>query len=261
YHVSFTTNGYLINQEFVDYFKNKQISCSLQITLDGYREKHDLVRFVSAKKGSYTEIINNIRLLVSNGFVVRLRINYTDKNIEDTYRIAEEFADIDPALRNSCLMFDYHRVWQDSKVDDLNIVVDDNIEKLRDNGYNVMHKSPNNVRDSCYADKRNSAVINYNGDIFKCTARDFTTVQRAGFVDDDGNLIWENDYLNKRMAVKFNNKPCLSCRIMPLCNGGCSQHALDHLGNGDYCVFFGDEGEKDKVVKSKVEEILHAIPA
>jgi uncharacterized protein len=110
------------------------------------------------------------------------------------------------------------------------------------------------VTNSCYADKKNSAVINFNGDIFKCTARDFTNVKREGYIDVKGEVIWENDSLNRRLNAKFNNKPCLSCRIMPLCNGGCSQHALDHLGVDEYCVYSFDEKEKDKIVTLKFEE-------
>ena len=262
FNISFTTNGYLISREFIDYFKNNNLTCGLQITLDGCREKHDLVRFVNENKGSYVEIINNIRLLVANRFHVRLRINYTEKNIEDAHRIAEEFFDISSVIKKKYLLFDFHRVWQNDQVDDLNVILDKNVDILRSNGFQVSGKySPDNVRQSCYADKRNSVVINYNGDIFKCTARDFTKVERAGFLSDDGELLWENDYLNKRMEAKFNNKPCLSCRIFSLCNGGCSQHAMEHLGGDDYCVYFGDEGEKDKVVKSKIEEILSAVPA
>ena len=262
YDIGFTTNGYLINQDFIDYFKNNRITCALQITLDGYKENHDLVRFVSAKKGSYNQIINNIKLLINNGFFVRLRVNYTEKNISDTYKIAEEFNDIETEIRAKNLMFDFHRVWQNDKVDDTDIFLDENVDIIRKSGIKVSSKnSPNNVRDSCYADKLNSAVINYNGDIFKCTARDFTTAKRAGYLSQDGELIWEEDYLNKRMAAKFHNKPCLSCKIMPICNGGCSQHALEGLGGDDYCVYHGDENEKDKVVRTKIDELLDEVPA
>jgi uncharacterized protein len=259
--VSFTTNGYLIDQFFIDYFKQHDISCSLQITLDGYKEKHDLVRFVNSKKGSYEKIIENVRLLISNGLPVRLRINYTDKNVDGTYKIAEEFSDLDEEIRKTMLMIDYHRVWQDNKIDNTFEVMDENIGKINELGVSVTSKySPDNVRNSCYADKRNSAVINYNGDLFKCTARDFTTVKRAGFLSEEGTLVWENDYLERRMNVKFKNKPCLSCKIMPLCNGGCSQHALEHLeAEEEYCVYHGDENEKMNIVKSKIDEIVTAL--
>lgn len=255
--ISFTTNGYLINQAFIDYFTNKNIKCNLQITLDGYKEEHDKVRYVSATKGSYAEIIRNIRLLVLNRFYVRLRINYTDKNIGNASKIAEEFSDIPEEITNDYLMFDYHRVWQDNKLDNTSVMLEENLTAVRDmgliaeGGYNA-----NNVIASCYADKRNSAVINYNGDLYKCSARDFKTENRAGFINENGELIWENDYLERRMNAKFQNKPCLSCKIMPLCNGGCTQHAMERTGE-DYCIYMGDEEEKNKVVKAKIKDILN----
>ncbi|MDB5285487.1 MAG: Radical protein [Mucilaginibacter sp.] len=257
--ISFTTNGYLINDEFILFFKERNLTCSLQITLDGYKEKHDLVRYVSASKGSYETIITNIKSLLMNGFYVRLRINYTEKNIEDTHKIGAEFSDIPAEIKDNLLLIDFHRVWQDDKIDNTYFVVGDNIDQMRADGLNVSSTYvPNNVIESCYADKRNSAVINYNGDLFKCTARDFTTVKRAGYLSEDGELIWENGYLEKRMESKFKNKPCLTCPILPICNGGCSQHAFEHLGGDEYCVHSGDFNEKMRIVKSKVEELINA---
>ncbi|WP_413666692.1 radical SAM protein [Mucilaginibacter sp. Mucisp86] len=259
YAVSFTTNGYLVDDDFIAFFKHNGIVPGLQITLDGYKEKHDEVRYVSATKGSYDVIINNIKKLLLNKFPVRLRVNYTSLNIEDAYKIAEEFKDIPLDIKKEFLLMDYHRVWQDSKVDDIGRTVDKNIDMIKKEGIQVKHMSPNNVRDSCYADKRNSATINYNGDLFKCTARDFTTAKRAGYLSDEGDLIWEDDYLEKRMNVKFNNKPCLTCRLMPICNGGCSQHALEALGEKEYCVYYGDDSLKDDVVRTKINEIVESL--
>ena len=120
--------------------------------------------------------------------------------------------------------------------------------------------TPDNVRSSCYADKRNSAVINYNGDLFKCTARDFTTAKRAGYINESGDLIWEDNYLERRMNTKFKNKPCLSCRLLPICNGGCSQHAMEaEESQTEYCVYYGDDRLKDDIVISKIKSIVEAL--
>jgi uncharacterized protein len=103
-------------------------------------------------------------------------------------------------------------------------------------------------------------VINYNGDVFKCTARDFTTKRRDGFIDENGELVWENDSLNKRMNAKFKNKPCLKCRLLPVCNGGCSQHAIENIDEngeaGEYCVHEFDESRKDQVVFDKIKVLM-----
>ncbi|HXB41892.1 MAG TPA: radical SAM protein [Bacteroidia bacterium] len=253
--IGFTTNGFLINKDFIDYFNKKGIKCSLQITLDGYKEDHDSVRFVNSKKGSYEMIVQNIHLLIENHFPVSMRVNYTDKNIHNADKIINDFLDISKESKERYLTINFHRVWQNEDGVDINDKLEEIMKTLFANGFNVESKlSINTVIGSCYADKRNSVTINYNADIYKCTARDFTKNNREGFIDEDGNLVWENDSLNKRMNIKFKNKPCLTCRILPLCNGGCSQVALENVEN-DYCVHNGDEREKDTIVKQKVLEI------
>lgn len=258
--ISFTTNGFLINDEFINYFKKNNLYPSLQITFDGYGEEHDKVRFVNKSRGSYNQIVSNIKkLLKHENFFVRARINYTNDNITDCFKIVDDFEELSNDVKKNRILFDFHRVWQNDKLDDISITLNENAKKMQEKGFQTsVNYSPNNVLESCYADKRNSATINYNGDLFKCTARYFLPENRAGYLTEEGKLFWSENYLEKRMSSKFKNKPCLSCKIMPLCNGGCSQHAMEHIEKGEeYCVYHGDESEKDKVILTKIEEILN----
>ncbi len=68
---SFTTNGYLIDQEKIDFLKNHNVF-GMQITLDGNKEFHNKVRYVSKNKGSYEKIISNIKLLARNDMEVTI---------------------------------------------------------------------------------------------------------------------------------------------------------------------------------------------
>lgn len=253
--IGFTTNGFLINQKFIDYFSKGKDPCFMQITLDGYREVHDSVRQVSPTRGSYDKIVQNILLLVENNFNVRVRINYTDQNILNMKEIIKDFISIPKNTKNNNLVFDFHRVWQNVSGEDINNELDEVMQEFAAAGFQVdCQLSPNNVQGSCYADKRNSVTVNYNGDIYKCTARDFTKQNRAGVLGEQGELLWENDSLEKRMDSKFKNKPCHTCRLLPICNGGCSQVALENDGV-EYCVYNGDEREKDNIVRHKILEI------
>jgi uncharacterized protein len=249
----------LITDKFIDHFNEKQVKPHFQITLDGYREKHDEVRFVTKTKGSYFTIINNIKKLVENEMFVRLRINYTDENLTNIYKIADDLPIKDKELIKDYLLIDFHRVWQNSKVDDINIIVDKNIERIKEKGFRTKNSTYNseNVKGSCYADKHNSAVVNYNGDIYKCTARDFKTENREGYINENGKIVWENNSFEKRMNAKFHNEPCLTCRLLAICNGCCSQQALEHLGKENFCIYAFDEKEKDKVIKTRVDLIMN----
>lgn len=106
------------------------------------------------------------------------------------------------------------------------------------------------ITNSCYADKLNQVTINYNGDVFKCTARDFKPSLREGYLDDDGKIIWNENFQKRMFDSRFSNTFCQSCKILPLCNGGCSQHRLENLGI-DYCIHNFDENEKLEIIKQK----------
>lgn len=255
YSYAFTTNGYLINQEMIKWFSRfKEIN--FQITFDGGREFHDKVRYPNSKKGSYDKIINNVKSLLSIQHYVTLRINYTANNIDSVSSIYEDIKDI-TTLQRKKLVIDLHRVWQDNQNDNLEDKVHETIMLFRGNGFNAKQQLLDNVRDPCYADKANEALINYNGDVFSCTARDFETFPRDGYLTDEGVIVWENDSYNKRINAKFQNEPCLTCRIMPLCCGGCSKKAIDSQNTKQtYCINNFNEKAKDKVVLNRFYELF-----
>jgi uncharacterized protein len=164
----------------------------------------------------------------------------------------DDFSELNSEEREF-LQFSFHKVWQEEK--DLDYPIKELIELFKTNNFKTdYNKFTNTVEDSCYADKRNQATINYNGEVFKCTARDFTTKNSEGILKEDGSIEW-NEKFEQRMNAKFKNPPCLTCKILPICNGGCSQNALENIGK-EYCVHNFDENKKIDVVK---EKYLYAI--
>lgn len=250
--VSFTSNGYLINDKMINYFQSNQIIPDFQITLDGDKHDHNSVRYVSSSKGSFDKIVENIKKLISNKFYVIARINYTSKSIHSCKNIIHYFNDIAYEIKYNYLIFDFHRVWQDKK-EDIDHIVKDVIFHFQKNDFNTntIYSNVNNIYHPCYADKKKQVTINYNGDVFKCTARDFAPQNREGYLDSNGNIVWNPGAMDKRMYSKFKNKSCQTCRILPLCAGGCSQVAIENI-NKDYCIFGGDENKKDEIILSKV---------
>lgn len=246
---SMTTNGLLLNEETVAHSKAYGLDF-FQITLDGDRERHDKVRFISEGKGSYDKIVEHIKLVAHNKLTALVRINCSVETLPGLESIIDDFMDVDEEDKRY-IKFDIHKVWQ----------VDENIDDqlnhariyFRQKGFQVNSVLLNSVKQSCYADRRNHATINYNGEVFKCTARDFKTPNSEGLLNDDGMIDWNEKY-EKRLQIKFKNKPCLECAILPICGGGCTQQALEHEGV-DYCVHNFDEEEKLKLVKNKFFEI------
>lgn len=86
----FTTNGLLFDQKKIDFLKEYTLQ-EIQITLDGYKDNHDRIRYISETKGSFDKIIKNIILLAENQINVVVRVNCTEQNINDIDKIMSLF--------------------------------------------------------------------------------------------------------------------------------------------------------------------------
>ena len=249
----FTTNGLLIDDFFIVNAKKFNVS-GLQITLDGHRERHNQVRFISKEKGSYDEILNKIKLCVFNDIYVTVRLNISEETLDNLNLICNDFLDINE-FNKQFISFSFHEVWQNEK--NLNSDISNIIDFYRENGFKCDHllDSETALKNSCYADKFNQATINYNGDVFKCTARDFKSENREGILDSNG-INWNEKFTKRIYETRFKNKPCLECKILPLCNGGCSQQRIENE-NMDYCIYNFDENLKIDVVKNKLKSRLY----
>lgn len=245
---NFTSNGYLLNQKIIDNCKQFNTT-NFQITLDGHRDRHNKVRFISKTKGSYDEIVSNIKLCLKNRLNVNVRINVSDETLTSLPQVGDDFMEI-PSEEKKYLIFSFHKVWQEEK--DLQVDISNIVSLFRQKGFKVEYKGEitRAIYNSCYADKLNQAVINYNGEVFKCTARDFSSENREGVLSEEGEIVWNEKFHKRLYETRFKNKPCLTCKILPVCNGGCSQHRLENEGK-DYCIFNYDEEAKIDIIKEK----------
>ncbi len=253
---NFTTNGLLINQNILDLCKKYRVNL-FQITLDGHRDRHNKVRYISKTKGSYDEIVNNIKLCLKNNFFVSIRINISEETVKDLLKIIDDFKDISENEKQY-MSFSFHEVWQEEK--NLTVDISEIVDIYRGNGFICSYKGERSasIKNSCYADKLNQAVINYNGEVFKCTARDFNSESKEGILNSEGTITWNDKFQKRIYDLRFKNKPCLECKILPICNGGCSQHKLEHEGK-DYCIFNYDNSAKLEIIKQKFYTRLHKV--
>jgi len=106
----------------------------------------------------------------------------------------------------------------------------------------------------CYADRLYNTVINYDGKIYKCTAR---TQKEAGILYNDGKIIWDQDTLTHLYSKPpFENKKCLACKHLPICLASCIQNFNGSSEAPEKCALeyaeFGVEDFIKSLIKTKV---------
>ena len=260
---SITTNGYLLEENIISKLEKIEIK-DYQITLDGCEDMHNKSRQTKNGFPTYRKIIDNINILCEkiNNISILLRINYNDKTLNELHKIVK---DINSKHKNK-IKINFQRIWQThDKTKGLN----PKLKKM----YNIFNNSGLSSNCSsfnlhsgfvCYADKYHSAVINFNGNVYKCTAQDFNEENKVGFLNKDGKIEWIPELIIKRFSkATFENEMCLKCNLLPICNGFCSQKLIgnktkDDLNNS--CVLYLNEmSVEDYIINLYKEELKQNI--
>ncbi len=76
----------------------------------------------------------------------------------------------------------------------------------------------------CYSDRYHHYAINYDGKIYKCTARDYGEDKVIGNLLPNGQIDWNQELLSSLFSrATFENSKCLECKRLPVCMGPCIQ--------------------------------------
>lgn len=251
YSVSMTTNAYLLSKEVVDYLKEHFLQC-LQITLDGNRDRHNKVRFLANGQGSYDVIVKNAKEAVRNGLKVVLRLNISEETDLDINQMLAEFNDIDNEHR-AYLSFYVQKVWQSSPK--VGMLVNNIIKDIRNSGYTcqLFDISYHTINNTCYADKKQHIIINPNGKIYGCSAKDFSESNIEGKLQSDGTIVFNATRRKRLQYSPLDNSACRSCKILPICMAGCKQKIAE-ASNSNKCIFDFTENQKQEYAEKFITE-------
>lgn len=241
----FTTNGVLINRNFLLGLKERNINVSFQIPFDGNQYLHDQTKQLASGNGTYRIVINNINEILSFGMRVNVRCNYSIDNITSFTELMSSIKSLSNYDNRLC-SFSLQKIWQSDESKELDMKVSDVINWAKENGI-ISESAETMIPMHCYADYSNSYVINYDGHIYKCTARKFSTQNSIGVMNPNGEIVLNRSkdfYLNKRF---YND--CYRCTILPICTI-CHQ---THIKNdSDKCPYHITEDEKIKQIKHHI---------
>lgn len=251
--IHFTTNAYLLTDNVLKHLEGLDVS--FQITLDGGKQVHDSVRKTKGGEPTYARIVEHIHQTLSRGFSVGVRFNYTAKSIPSFVDVVKDFSHL-PQEQKQLVNFTFQRVWQDNEGDARQVEQQvEHIERAFEQAGLFVNNAKSYIVPYCYADGVNTAVVNYNGDLFKCTARDFAPKSKEGTLAADGTLRW-NERLRKRMSIRHGSDTCLQCRIYPICHGGCSQMKLEAPDGISSCPKGYDDDKIQEIIEGRALYLL-----
>ena len=251
--IHFTTNAYLLTDNVLKHLEGLDVS--FQITIDGGKQVHDSVRKTRGGEPTYARIVEHIHQTLSHGFPVGVRFNYTAKSIPSFVDVVKDFSHL-PQEQKQLVNFTFQRVWQDNEGDADQVGQQvEHIERAFEQAGLFVNNAKSYIVPYCYADGVNTAVVNYNGDLFKCTARDFAPKSKEGTLAADGTLRW-NERLRKRMSIRHGSDTCLQCRIYPICHGGCSQMKLEAPDGISSCPKGYDDDKIQEIMEGRALYLL-----
>lgn len=215
-----TTNSVYMTEEMIRDFTEIRLS-SFQIPIDGNKKHHNTIKFNEDKSGTFDTIINNLNIIsdiVPNARIT-LRINYDKKTlygIEDIIPLITENA-------KKHITVDFQRVWQIS-CDTKDLAQLEYVKKIFNkrgltSGFWAYQPG---IFNRCYSDRFHHYAINYDGNVFKCTAQDYGEDKIIGKLHSNGMISWNMKLLSNLFAHStFENDRCLQCKALPICMGPC----------------------------------------
>ncbi len=232
------TNGYLLDEKMLAALHASQIQ-AIQITLDGHREYHNARRFLVKGDPTYDVILDNMKRACRE-MQINLRINIDRGNYKSAAQIFDDlderglkghiyvyFAHVE-AVNDNCSSYDDKclSTHEYAKVEP------ELMRMALSRGFEISGTVIKQSRGQfCGANSYNHWVIDSNAQLLKCY-NDLGTadVNGIGYIDKDGEEIIDKEHNWTKWLGwdPFAIEECSSCKVLPLCMGGCSYQIINN---------------------------------
>ena len=244
------TNGYLLDRKMLDTVKRCDIK-ALQITFDGAKQFHDSTRALAGGRSTYDQILSNV-VAAKGEVVINIRVNVDSRNAstipvllddlashglaEPGSRVAVYFAHVDAvndqALEHeeSCLgLAEYAALEPELIRYAMNLGFRRSTNPLK-----------RQLGSYCGANSNNHFVIDSKAQLQKCyDDLGHAQTHGIGYIDESGEEVVDKqaNLLNWISWDPFEFEECRSCKVLPMCMGGCSYHVIRNKeGIGPGCL-------------------------
>ncbi|WP_290082232.1 radical SAM/SPASM domain-containing protein [Paramuribaculum intestinale] len=234
YDAGIISNGYLVNEDVAKRISHLHIT-SMQITLDGLKERHDSRRCLKNGGATFDRIISSMKLLreFAPDMRIGIRVNIDHENDQEfitLYKfITEEFdgkVSVFPAFtgdsteKGTCNLYNRNEIREFA------------IKMFNEHGLVFDSFYPQSFRMECAIRKRATYVIGPEGELYGCWNDVGNPSRVYGNISE--NLTNESLFISyKTKADPLEDPNCLQCLLFPACNGGCPYERIKRLERGD----------------------------
>ena len=236
YTAAITTNGVLMDNPQTIALLQQCAIRNVQITFDGDQNAHDTQKFTKGGKGTYATLLKNASLYCASNpdTPLRIRVNVSDANY---HAIAALLEDLAPLRENIVVFFrwvyansashwkefskkekgsnPYERIYQLQQLaTQKGFVVDDQYDKQQ---FRFAH---------CEADSQAFYSIDPLGNLYTCV-HEYNPKYAVGNVRDGILPDKENEYISFRNVNAMMDPECKTCKVLPMCNGGCRRYRIN----------------------------------
>lgn len=221
-----TTNGYLLTKELYKELNNLGMK-RYQITVDGFKETHDIARPLVDGKGTWDVIINNLKAISNlndKRAEIHIRTNSNDTvdpTLESFYKWANN------TFPNENFFFDLQGVTNFSGDLNEDLLAKDDSNHLKKNNEIRKMISERTYSDAlnilikgcmmCRTSNKNAFALFTNGKISKCEAIHMGEGTIVGELQENGTILY--DYNIEDWHTDMEYEECENCIQYPLCGG------------------------------------------
>lgn len=231
------TNATLLKDENLELFKEYPLN-SIQVTFDGIKSTHDTKRIYADGRGSYDEIVKNLKNFVEYypETFVSIRVNIDKNNANQFMTIYETIKGLFPDKKNIIV---YPGIIKDCGIRKSNspILMNEDIVRINEQftkrGYPL--KFPHTVESGCCANCLSSYIIGPQGEIYKCW-------EDVGCDTCVIGNIYDKKYTNMPLLAKYMlygshilENECKECPLIPICSNDCAHNRINNkFANTEY---------------------------
>jgi uncharacterized protein len=261
YDAHIATNGYLLTKDVCLRLRDCRVS-SAQVCLDGPPEIHDRMRPRANGKGSFWRIVDNLHHAVEYLKVV-VRVNLDMRNAQHAEELLKILAQEGFAEKLTVYPGQLVSIGTESApsasygnrcFESRQFAIEEQTFSLLAMTYGLSTPSlPSPVSAPCTAVRRNEVVVGSKGELYKCWDSIGTASEVVGHITEYDK---PNGRLQKWLKYDpFRESECRSCIALPICMGGCADHAMNPLQYENRCGTFRHTYER------QVLEFVKAVEA